>query len=217
MSTNYPHLTNGDVANLLSDHRLTQVHPRSQRYANDPCPAGDGLIALVKERLIAVVDKVVAHEAPEVVRMTPEAAMNNVATVTDLDTLTAHYADLLIEAAPLAAGNELSGALGDLKSRVLTAVAATIPPVEKIVEVAGPEVRVEVPAAGPTDADLVARYNGINSFEQLEEVLSAGHGEEVLLALVGMADRIRASVAAAQAPVEKAVEEPAPEQAAEQQ
>jgi len=210
MSTNYPHLTNGDVANLLSDHRLTQVHPRSQRYANDPCPTGDGLIALAKERLIAVADKPGAEAAPEAARMTPEAAMNNVATVTDLDTLTAHFADLLIEAAPLAAGNELSSALGDLKSRVLTAVAATIEPVEK-------EVRVEVPAAGPTDADLVARYDGINSLEQLEEVLSAGHGEEVLLALVGMADRIRASVIAAQAPVEKTAEEPAPEQAAEQQ
>lgn len=219
MSTTYAHLNNGDVANLLANHRLVQVHPIAQRYANDPFPTGDGLIAEIKERLNSAPGDLagpVAEEPPVVQRMTPEAALNNVTTITDLDTLTDHYSALLIEAAPLADGNELAGALGDLKSRVLTAVAATIEPVR--VEVPGPKETIEVPAAGPTDAELVERYNGINSLEALEAELSAGRGEDVLLALVGMTDRIRASIVAAQAPAEK-VAEPEPEQepAADQQ
>jgi len=206
MSSTYPHLTNGDVANLLADHRLTQVYPRPQRYANDPCPSGDGLVSLIKERLIAATGKPVVEAAPEAARMTPEAAMNNVSTVTDLDTLTNHFADLLTEAAPLAAGNELADALGEMKSRVLTAVASTIEPVEKRVEV-------EVPAAGPTDEELAAGFNAVSTFEQLEELLSAGRGESLLLAVVAMTDRLRASVT----PAKEVAEEPAPEQAADQQ
>lgn len=204
MSNTYPHLNNGDVANLLANHRLVQVNPIEQRYANDPFPTGDGLIAEIKDRLNSApgdLGGLPSENEPTVQRMTPEAALNNVTSISDLDTLTDHYSALLIEAAPLVEGNELADAIGDLKSRVLTKAAEGLEPV-----------RIETPAKGQSDAELVTLYNDIKSLEDLEAALSAEHGEEVLLAIVGMTDRIRASVIAALPPAEKVAEEPAPEQ-----
>lgn len=193
MSTTYPHLTNGDVANLLADHRLLQVNPRPQRYANDPCPAGDGLIALAKERLIAVGDKPavgVTEDQPVTQRMTPEAALNNVTSIDTLEELADHYTALLVEAAPLATGTEYTAAVSDMKGRVVSALATSLEPIE-------------VPAPGQSDEELVAMYNSINSVEMLEAELSANRGEDVLLALVAMTDRLRASIAASKEPAEQ--------------
>lgn len=216
MSITYPHLTNGDVANLLADHRLQQVHPRAQRYANDPCPTGDGLIALTKERLIAVAGEAVQPPEPQTIEVrkvfTPEQGLVAIAALSTLPDLVEGYAVAAIGTDESGVTDEMAEALIALQERVTAAVAATIEPVK--VEVPGPEVRVEVPAAGPTDAELVERYNSVNSLEALEAELSAQHGEDVLLALVGMTDRIRASVIAAQEPAEK-VAEPTPD--AEQQ
>lgn len=204
MSNTYPHLNNGDVANLLANHRLVQVHPIAQRYANDPFPTGDGLIAEIKERLNSAPGDLAtppAEEQPAPERMTRDAALNNVTSILDLEALVGHYTELLVTEAPQAADdNEVRSAIGDMSSRVQTAVAAGIEPE-----------RIETPAAGQSDAELVTLYNSIKSLEELEAALSAEHGEEVLLAIVGMTDRIRASVIAAMPPAEK-VAEPAPEQ-----
>jgi hypothetical protein len=222
MSTTYPHLTNGDVANLLADHRLLQVHPRAQRYANDPCPAGDGLIALAKERLIAVavVREPFDQPEPQAIEVrkvfTQEQGLVALASIGTLPELVEGYAVAAIGTDESGVTDYLAEALVAMQQRITAAVAATIEPVR--IEVQGPKELVEVPAAGPTDAELVERYNSINSLEALEAELSAQHGEEVLLALVGMTDRIRASIIASQEPAEKVAEaqaEPAP--AADQQ
>jgi len=207
MSTTYAHLTNGDVANLLANHRLVQVHACQQRYANDPFPTGDGLISLAKDRLIAVVGEVVQPPVPQAIEvrkvLSTHEGLVALASIGSLPELVEGYAVAAIGTDESGVTDELAEALLSMQQRITAAVTATIEPI-----------KVEVPVAGSTDAELVERYNSINSLESLEAELSAQHGEEVLLALVGMTDRIRASIIAAQEPAGE-VAEPTPD--AEQQ
>lgn len=206
ISKDYEHLTNGDVAEHLASHRLVQEGQRQKRFENIRLPFGKQLTDLVRERLIAVAAERTAPAAPEPVLVTLEEALAQVSAITSLDQLIGAYATLLTgQATDVAGADEFTAALGELKTRT-TLTGATVQ-----VEVPGPERIVEVPAKGPTDEELVARYNSINSLESLEATLSAEHGEDVLMALVEMTDRVRASVAASQAPVEKVAETAAAE------
>jgi hypothetical protein len=217
----FEHLTNGDVAEHLAGHRLVQEGQRQKRFENVRLPFGTRLIELVRARLIEVAVASItpppAPAAPDL--LTNDEALAEVAAINTLQDLSDTLKGLLGRAAPAIDVETLRAAIADAQARALAAiepVKVEVPGPEVRVEVPGPERVVEVPAAGPTDADLVAKFDGISSLEQLEEVLSAEHGESVLMSLVGMADRLRASVVASQAPVEK-VAEPAPEVAQEAQ
>lgn len=197
MSTTYAHLTNGDVANLLANHRLVQVHPRQQRYANDPCPTGDGLISLAKERLIEVVGEVIQPPVPQTIEVrtvfTMEQGLAAVAGIGTLPELVESYAVAAIGIDEVGVTDQLAEALATMQSRIVDAVVATLPKEEPVVLL--------------TSEEEAAKYAAITNVDDLALHL-AGDDEVVLQAVTDLLARLTA-------PAQAVEEEPAPD--AEQQ
>jgi hypothetical protein len=196
ITEDFQHLNNGEVATLLKNHRLVQVHQRGQRFAEIKVPLGDDLIKLASERLIAVVQPA-GPAAEPVESYTLEEAQGLFAAVHTLDDLADVVVRVLLVDSPSLDTELLNALVAEAKGRVTDAIVATVQP-DPALELA------------PTAADLVRDFDGITSLDELHTYLARGKEDEVGASLAGLLDRIKASVQPAPAP---AVVEEAPAEA----
>lgn len=190
----FEHLSNGDVSNILKNHRVVQVHQAGQRYAGVRLPMGDNLVELACRRLVSA-------PAPEVVEvpaiaeavLTAEEATSVFTTINTIDDLSGVFVQGVLRHAPGVTEEYLAEAAGQMKDRAIAAIVATVQPDPDLI-------------SAPTAEDLVAAFDSITTLEELHTYLARGKEDEVGESLTALLGRIK--VAAQPAP-ETTEEEPA--------
>lgn len=197
----FEHLSNGDVSNILKNHRVVQVHQAGQRYAGVRLPMGDKLVELACLRLVSAPAPQVV-EAPAIAEavLTAEEATGAFTVINTIDDLTGAFVQGVLRHAPGVTEEYLAEAADQMKGRAIDAILATVQPDPALVLEA-------------TAEDLVRDFDSILSLEELHTYLARGKEDEVgesLTALLGRIKVLAQPAPVAETPVvEKVTEVPA--------